>query len=47
MLNNGNGEMHMGDNSFMGIHPFWLVLVIVMFFFMLLMLNQFRKRKNN
>ncbi len=45
MMNNGNGEIHMGNYSFMGIHPFWLVLVIVLLFFILVMLNQFRKRK--
>jgi|GEM_PF-2629062 hypothetical protein len=44
MLNHSNGEMHMGDYSFMGIHPFWLVLVIVLLF-LLVMLNRFRKRK--
>jgi cbb3-type cytochrome oxidase subunit 3 len=44
MMNNGNGEMHMGDYSFMGIHPFWLVLVIVLLF-MLVLFSRFRKRK--
>jgi hypothetical protein len=45
MLNKGNGEMHMGEYSFMGMHPFWLILVIVLFLFALVMLNRFRKRK--
>lgn len=45
MLNNGNGEMHMGEYSFMGMHPFWLILVIVLVLFMLVLLNRFRKRK--
>ncbi|SEF71159.1 hypothetical protein SAMN04488130_102144 [Flavobacterium urumqiense] len=45
MLNNGNGEMHMGEYSFMGMHPFWLILVIVLLLFALVMLNRFRKRK--
>jgi cbb3-type cytochrome oxidase subunit 3 len=44
MMNNGNGEMHMGDYSFMGMHPFWLVLVLVLLFFMLVLFNRFRKK---
>jgi hypothetical protein len=45
MLNNGNGEMHMGEYSFMGMNPFWLILVIVLLLFALVMLNRFRKIK--
>lgn len=45
MLNNGNGEMHMGEYSFMGMNPFGLILVILLLLFVLVMLNRFRKRK--
>lgn len=44
-MNNGNGEMNMGDYSFMGIHPFWLVIVVVLLFGMLVLLIQIKKRK--
>ena len=44
MMNNGNDEMNMGDYSFMGMHPFWLVLVLVLLFVVLVLFSRSRKR---
>lgn len=44
MMNNGNNEIHMGDYSFMGMHPFWWVLVLVSLFVVVVLFSRSRKR---
>ena len=45
MFNNGNGEMHMGSYSFMGIHVFWWFSIVVLGLALLVAAHKYRKRK--
>ena len=45
MFNNGNGETHMGEYSFMGMHMFWWVFIVIILLILLVGSNRFRGRK--
>ena len=45
MLNHGNGEMHMGDSAFMGMHMFWWVFIVIILLILFIGANKFRRRK--
>ncbi|SFF45116.1 hypothetical protein SAMN04488131_1242 [Flavobacterium xueshanense] len=45
MLDNGNGEMHMGEYSFMGMHMFWWVFIVIILLIFFIGANNFRRRK--
>ncbi|CAM3971837.1 LPXTG-motif cell wall anchor domain-containing protein [Flavobacterium sinopsychrotolerans] len=45
MLNNGNGEMHMRDYAFMGMHMFWWVFIVIILLILVIGANNFRRRK--
>jgi hypothetical protein len=45
MLNNDNGEMHMGSYMFMGIHIFWWFSIIVLGLLLLAAAHKYRRKK--
>ncbi|WP_193743730.1 hypothetical protein [Flavobacterium sp. 83] len=45
MLNNGNGEMHMSEYSFMGMHMFWWGFIVIILLILLVGSNRFKGRK--
>lgn len=45
MFDKGNGEMHMGSYSFMGMHVFWWVSILIFALLLLVAVHQYRKRK--
>jgi hypothetical protein len=45
MFNNGNEEMHMEAYSFMGLHIFWWVSILIFALLLLVATNKYRKRK--
>lgn len=45
MIDKGNGEMHMTDYSFMGLHVFWWVSILIFALFLLVAAHMYRKRK--
>ncbi|EIA09470.1 hypothetical protein HJ01_01376 [Flavobacterium frigoris PS1] len=45
MFNNGNGEMHMGSYSFMGMHIFWWFSILIFALVLLVLAHRYRKRK--
>jgi len=40
-----NGNMHMNDYSFMGMHQYWWLSILVIVLVVLVVVNQYRKRK--
>ena len=40
-----NGYMHMNDHSFMGMHQYWWISIVVIAIIIFVVLNQYRKRK--
>lgn len=45
MVDKGNGEMHMNAYTFMGLHMFWWVSILIFALILLALAHRYRKRK--